>query len=253
MREYFHYQKALRLKISKFLHKSKFKDQTYRKKEFRMKAFYRFGLIFVLVLTIFFSYQFIKVFYTEREVPEQNSATYPTQENSTDKKSLDENISDENARVIETSNNAQTLTCDTLYVIKEYDKTTKTEETVYEQIPEQYIGKTRSQIEEIAESYSQAPALKDIEKGFASMEVLSFSPEKLIVQKKYYSDLTKEHFYLVVENEYVTVYYSDLQTVYLYTDIYFANLPEGLKQEILDKKYIESEEELYNFLESYTS
>lgn len=237
-----------------------------------MKGFYRFGLIFVLTITVFFAYQFIQVFYSDKSdtniqheelilsdtsKTKDNAATQTPVSDSNNRDTVayfsKENGIDTKVRAIETANNAQILTCDTVYIIKEYDKTTKTEETIYEEIPEQYIGKTRRQMEEIAENYSQAPGLRDIEKGFASMEILSFSPEKLIVQKKYYSDLTKEHFYLVVENEYVTVYYSDLQTVYLYTDIYFANLSESLQQEILDKKYIESEEELYNFLESYTS
>ena len=85
------------------------------------------------------------------------------------------------------------------------------------------------------------------------MEIASYSPKKLVVLKKYYSDLSKEHFYLVVEEGFITVYYSDMSTVYLYTDIAVEFLPQKLQQEVLDKKYMESEEELYNFLESYTS
>ena len=51
----------------------------------------------------------------------------------------------------------------------------------------------------------------------------------------------------------LVVYYEDLETVYLSTDISMDSLSKELQLEILKKKYFESEEELYNFLESYSS
>lgn len=60
-------------------------------------------------------------------------------------------------------------------------------------------------------------------------------------------------YYLMVYAGKIWVYYEDLKTVYLATDISIERLPEDVKQEVLDKKYVKNEEELYNFLESYSS
>lgn len=62
-----------------------------------------------------------------------------------------------------------------------------------------------------------------------------------------------EGFYLVAYDDKVYVYQSDMKQVYLVTNISIHDLPEQVTQEILDKKYIKDEAELYNFLESYSS
>lgn len=60
-------------------------------------------------------------------------------------------------------------------------------------------------------------------------------------------------YYLMAREGYVCVYYEDLKTIYLVTEIPIDHLPDKVRQEILDKKYMKNEEELYNFLESYSS
>lgn len=60
-------------------------------------------------------------------------------------------------------------------------------------------------------------------------------------------------YYLMANGGLVYVYKEDMETLYLATDITLDRLPDDVRQEILDKKYIKSEEELYNFLESYSS
>lgn len=217
-----------------------------------MKHLYRISLFLNAGFLLFAAYTYGKsIFYNESKTEEQA----PVIQNITvvgEEAKVEAKESDEQEKVA-VSSQKTTTTCDTVYVVEAYDngteETTETEET----IPDQYIGKTREELEAIIAAYSDAPSLSDLEKGFASMELKSFSPEKLVVTKNYYSNLKNEDFYLLVENEYINVYYSDLKTVYLYTDILLSDLPEDVQQDILDKKYIESEEELYNFLESYSS
>ena len=60
-------------------------------------------------------------------------------------------------------------------------------------------------------------------------------------------------YYLYERNGYVVVYLSDRKTIFEYTDIVFHELPDLLKKEIKNGKYIQNEEELYGFLENYTS
>lgn len=65
--------------------------------------------------------------------------------------------------------------------------------------------------------------------------------------------LKEDCFYLMEVNGYVTVYMSDRETVYEYTDIQVSELPYTLQNEIKNGKYMENMEELYGFLENYSS
>lgn len=60
-------------------------------------------------------------------------------------------------------------------------------------------------------------------------------------------------FYLHISNGYVVIYRNDNKSIYEYTDICADELPEKLRQELKNGKYIESKEELYGFLENYSS
>ena len=62
-----------------------------------------------------------------------------------------------------------------------------------------------------------------------------------------------EGFVLLEEDGSVAVYEADRKTRYSTTGILLDELPEELRQEIQQGKVIESEEQLYNFLESYSS
>lgn len=64
---------------------------------------------------------------------------------------------------------------------------------------------------------------------------------------------SSDGYYISIKNGYVIVYNADKSTIYEYTDIIYDGLPEELKEEIAEGKYIESTEELYGFLENYSS
>ncbi|MDC7288736.1 hypothetical protein NXH76_13085 [Blautia schinkii] len=60
-------------------------------------------------------------------------------------------------------------------------------------------------------------------------------------------------FYLKESDGYVMVYESDRKTLYEPTSILVSLLPENLRMEIVKGKYLKSQEELYSFLENYSS
>ena len=57
----------------------------------------------------------------------------------------------------------------------------------------------------------------------------------------------------MAEDGYLTVYDGNRRQVILYTDIPVFSLPQAMQEEVMDGKYIQTEEELYNLLESYSS
>ena len=155
--------------------------------------------------------------------------------------------------IVQTSVIRENLNADTSYVLEEKDIRNNTiVETIWK-LPAKYIGMNREEFLEAMKIYEASPPLEELERGFVSLEVLSFSPEKVVVQMNYEYVLPGECFYLMVEDNYVVVYLEDQKTVYMDTDILLKELPEELQQQIIQIMYMPDEESLYDFLENYSS
>lgn len=63
----------------------------------------------------------------------------------------------------------------------------------------------------------------------------------------------EEGYYLCEMQGFVVVYLSDRKTIYEMTEIPLTDLPEEVQQEIVAGKYIPTQDELYGFLENYSS
>lgn len=145
------------------------------------------------------------------------------------------------------------LSADTEYIVEEYDMGLETVTEAAQKLPAKYIGMDRDAFIEAMLEYETAPSMSDLEKGFLSLEVVSFAPEKVVVRKNYQTGIRDNQFCLVAEDNYVVVYYGDLTTLFMHTDIALSSLPKELQEEIIQIKYMTGEGELYTFLESYSS
>ncbi len=88
---------------------------------------------------------------------------------------------------------------------------------------------------------------------------------EILLRRQRQADLKKESaaeslnviepyaYVLIEEDGFVAVYQADRETLYATTGILIENLPGNLQQEIKEGKTIENEEQLYNFLENYSS
>lgn len=153
----------------------------------------------------------------------------------------------------EVSQQRETLYVDTEYVLLETDVLRETEVETTWKLPHQYVGLDREQFLTAMENYENYPPLSEMERGFVSLEVLSFSRERVVVRMNYRYVQPGEGFYLAVQNHEVVVYLEDQETVYINTGIMLENLPEDLQLEIIEMLYVEGEGNLYNLLESYSS
>lgn len=147
----------------------------------------------------------------------------------------------------------ETINAETEYILREKDLLNGSEVETSEDMPDMYIGMTREQFLTAMENYEAAPPLSEKERGFVSLEVLSFAPSRVVVQMNYRYVQPSESFYIVAINDLLVVYLEDRETVYQYTNIHLSQLPEQLQQEIIKVMYISDEESLYDFLENYTS
>lgn len=201
----------------------------------------------ISVFLFLFSFAFIAGIYCERLM----NSFYPHKyENNTEPMKL--SVSDEN-EIAPAIQSEEIITADTRLIIIEHNLDTGDKISSENSIPIKYIGLNRERFIEEMEIYEIAPALTDIKKGFRSLNVLSFSGKEIQLQKNYSESTVRIHYYIVAKDNKLVVYYEDLQTIYLTTDISMDSLPKDVQLEILKKKYFETEEELYNFLESYSS
>lgn len=144
------------------------------------------------------------------------------------------------------------INADTQYMVQWYNVKTGEASMQEEKAPDKFMGLTREKLVSEIESYNGNPSLTDMERGFTYMELVSFSPEKTVVRKSF-EPTEEKGFFLLNENHLVVVYDHRLEHVYMTTDILVETLPEHIQEEVIHMKYIETESELFNFLESYSS
>lgn len=147
----------------------------------------------------------------------------------------------------------ETLNADTEYVLQERDLLRDTVVETAWQIPGKFMGMNRELFLASMEEYAKNPPLSEKERGFVGLEVLSFSPERVVVQMNYEYVQPSESFYLAVQDNEIVVLLEDMQTVFINTGIRLEQLPELVQMKIIQMYYIENEETLYNFLETYSS
>ena len=97
--------------------------------------------------------------------------------------------------------------------------------------------------------------------GYLLNTSLETAPEKKQEKSKPKQEEMKEtassetpyEYVIVNDNGYLTVYQKDLKTVYFQTDIPYAELHTELQKKIDQGYLIQDAEELYDFLENYSS
>ena len=162
-------------------------------------------------------------------------------------------IDEPKEEVAEVASNRQTLCADTVYVLEEVDVLRGTSVETRRNLPAQFLGLDREQFMQAMSDYELAPPLSEQERGFESLEVLSFSRERVMVRMNYRYVQPGQDFYLAVKDHEVVVYLEDKKTLYISTGIMLETLPEQVQLELIQMQKVEGEANLYNFLEAYSS
>lgn len=141
----------------------------------------------------------------------------------------------------------------TKYILDLYDMKTGKSETSELNPPAYLVGLSREQVEEYLTDYMSDLPLSEYNKGLLSFELMRFSDDEIELKKTYNEDFVPFRFYVVVKDGYVVVFNSDLKSVYSYTHILASSLPEEDRIALSQGIYVNSLEELYSLLESYSS
>ena len=125
-----------------------------------------------------------------------------------------------------------------------------------------YFGENRTESEQILTA-SQEPVTnsdkkslqiettKDLQNRDASMSKTEEAEEKTVESMKGIS--ATKGYYIKDDGEYLVVYDNDTDGVYFETDLKLSDLPVALQDEAQDGICFNNVEELYDFLENYSS
>jgi len=202
--------------------------------------------ILFLGCVYFGSYYYVTKYMTEPIVEEYNQVAAGNE-------TVEETQTESDAAIFVDTNDEERIDSYTNYILESYDMTNYELHEEKLPMPSEYIGLTRDELIAYLEDYAEYPSEEDQEKFLEDIQLISYSDEEIIVRKSFKPEEIPETFYLMVENNMVNVYYKDKKTVYMYTDISLDTLPADVQSEIINIKYIRSPEELYNFLETYSS
>lgn len=101
-------------------------------------------------------------------------------------------------------------------------------------------------------TYMNHLSYEEESEGLISFELVAYK-ENSITLRKTFKKTEKTGYYAKSFNGTIVILKGDEKTVYEYTNIQIHLLPTELQQEIELGYYIENDEDLYNFLENYSS
>lgn len=144
------------------------------------------------------------------------------------------------------------LRADTKLVVKITDQVSQRQTEEVKSLPLRLIGCSREEVEDEIQRYQDAPPLTELQQGLLRMELISFSPQRIVVSKTYRKLPQAEAFFLQIEGNRVVVYEEDSRVLYLQTAIDARTLPNEVRRQILNGWHGVSKAELEKFLVSQT-
>lgn len=218
-----------------------------------MEKRYKIGLFFILILIMGLVITLLWKRHTMDGFPNEGDSV--TQYDSgSDSASDAENEPVKTAEEIyQVQKMSVTTTSDTVCIYEDIDKKDGSMSVVETKLPAKYIGLNREELESILAQDSMAPTLEEKQKGFKSQHLELFSADKIKVLRIY--DTTKEltGFYIMEVDGEVRVYEHDKTTLYFKTGLKPENLPPDVRLELQEGKFMDTELQVYHFIESYSS
>lgn len=218
-----------------------------------MEKRYKIGLFFILVLIMALVVTLMWKRHTMDGFPDEGGSA--AQDNSADDSASgsDGGSAKTAEEIYQVQKMNVTTTSDTICIYEDIDKKDGSMSMMEEKLPAKYIGLNREELENVLAEDSLVPTLEEKEKGFRSQHLELFSAEKIKVLRIY--DTTRElsGFYIMEVDGEVRVYEHDKTTLYFKTGLHAENLPPDVRYELKEGKYMDTELQVYHFIESYSS
>lgn len=120
-------------------------------------------------------------------------------------------------------------------------------------VPIEYLGLNRAKMIETLQDYMLNPSLNDKAHGLIACELIEFTKTSVTIRKTYSYKNLPQKYYIAVEKGILVIYLENRRTLYDRTDIRLDSLPENVRQEVIKGMEIDGADELYDFLETFTS
>lgn len=114
------------------------------------------------------------------------------------------------------------------------------------------IGCDKEGIEQYLKEYMTHLTTEESEEGLKSFQLVSYKQNEIRLRKTYKVP-EYDGYYAKSYNGYIVILNGDEKTVYEYTQISVHTLPEEIQTKVKSGYYLETEMDLYNFLETYSS
>jgi len=189
-----------------------------------------------------------------REAVEQNTALLnEILQSSGESERLLEQMIKENEEAVSAATSQEKLKGTASYFLETCYLQSGTEEREQLALPGFMVGINRRELTAYVKGYMEAMPINEYLDGLISFEIVSFAEDKVVLRKTYDETKVENQFYICRRGDFVVVYYSDLRTVYEYTEIRMDSLIEEVRQSIEQGFYVKDLKELYSILEGYTS
>ena len=139
------------------------------------------------------------------------------------------------------------------YIEETYNNVTGQLDSVERTAPGFLIGMTREELTEYVVNYMENLSLAEYEAGLLAYEIVSFSENKVVLRKTYDASMVPYKYYVNITDGMVTVFYSDMESVFEYTHIPAVDLAEEDRLALIEGIYVKDREELYSILEGFSS
>lgn len=213
-----------------------------------MEKRYKIGLFFVLVL--------ISVLVVVLMWKRHTMDGFPKEDNFVEQKDQSSEMQD-SGKTAEELYQVQKMnvltTCDTVCIYENIDKKDGSVFMEEGTLPVKYIGLNRQELEKLLAQDSLAPTLEEKQKGFKSQHLELFSADKIKVLRIYDTTQGTTGFYIMEVNGEICVFEHDKETLYFKTGLHPESLPAEVRHELKEGKFMDSELQVYHFIESYSS
>lgn len=139
------------------------------------------------------------------------------------------------------------------YVVENYDGTTGVVTKEEGTVPAKIAGKTREELESYITEYNQKLQEAAIPEAPDSVELISFSKDKVVIRENYLGAEEETGFFIKLQGQEVVIFHNDQVTPYEYTGIREEVLPESELEKLREGFFVEDEKELYSVLENLSS
>ena len=139
------------------------------------------------------------------------------------------------------------------YIEETYNKVTGQLDSALRTAPGFLIGMTKDELSEYVVNYMENLSLAEYEAGLLAYDIISFSENKVVLRKTYDASKIPYKFYVNITDGMVTVFYSDMESVFEYTHIPAVDLSEEDRMSLIEGIYVKDREELYSILEGFSS